>query len=89
MKDNSAFGALSDIVWFLSWNATDRSKKKRDFRGLWITRINAAADVNGISYSRMIDGLKKANVTLNRKMIAKIATDDVQAFNKLVALAKK
>jgi large subunit ribosomal protein L20 len=68
---------------------TDRRKKKRDFRGLWITRINAAADVNGISYSRMIDGLKKANVTLNRKMIAKIATDDVQAFNKLVALAKK
>jgi large subunit ribosomal protein L20 len=68
---------------------TDRRKKKRDFRGLWITRINAAADLNGISYSRMIDGLKKANVTLNRKMIAKIATDDAQAFNKLVALAKK
>jgi len=68
---------------------TDRRKKKRDFRGLWITRINAAADVNGISYSRMIDGLKKANVTLNRKMIAKIATVDAQAFNKLVALAKK
>ena len=68
---------------------TDRRKKKRDFRGLWITRINAAADVNGISYSRMIDGLKKANIELNRKMIAKIAVDDPKAFEKLVSLAKK
>jgi large subunit ribosomal protein L20 len=68
---------------------TDRRKKKRDFRGLWITRINAAANNNGLSYSRMIDGLKKANVIINRKMLAKIATDDQQAFNKLLALAKK
>jgi large subunit ribosomal protein L20 len=68
---------------------TDRRKKKRDFRGLWISRINAAANNNGLSYSRMIDGLKKANVIINRKMLAKIATDDQQAFNKLLALAKK
>ena len=67
---------------------TDRRKKKRDFRGLWITRINAAADINGISYSRLIDGLKKANVQLNRKMIAKIAVDDANAFSALVSLAK-
>jgi large subunit ribosomal protein L20 len=68
---------------------TDRRKKKRDFRGLWITRISASSVLNGISYSRLIDGLNKANVQLNRKMIAKLAVDDPKAFSALVTLAQR
>jgi large subunit ribosomal protein L20 len=67
---------------------TDRRKKKRDFRGLWIQRINAAANMHDISYSRMIDGLNKANIIINRKMLAEIAVDDANAFEQLVKLAK-
>lgn len=66
----------------------DRRKKKRDFRGLWIQRINAAANVQGISYSRMIDGLNKANVSINRKMLAEIAVNDANAFAELVKVAQ-
>ena len=66
-----------------------RKQKKRDFRALWITRINAACRLNDISYSRFIDGLKKANVTLNRKVLADMAVREPEAFANLVEVAKK
>ncbi|HEY9658371.1 MAG TPA: 50S ribosomal protein L20 [Allocoleopsis sp.] len=65
----------------------DRRKRKRDFRRLWITRINAAARQNGISYSKLMGGLKKANVQINRKMLAQMAVLDPTGFSKVVALA--
>lgn len=65
----------------------DRRKRKRDFRRLWITRINAAARQNGISYSKLMGGLKKANVQINRKMLAQMAVLDPAGFSKVVALA--
>ncbi len=66
----------------------DRRNRKRDLRRLWIARINAGARLNGMSYSRLIDGLHKANVGLNRKMLADLAVRDSAAFAKVVALAK-
>ncbi len=66
-----------------------RKQKKRDFRALWITRINAACRQNEISYSRFVSGLKKANVTLNRKVLADMAVREPQAFSQLVEIAKK
>ena len=66
-----------------------RKQKKRDFRALWITRINAACRQNDISYSRFIAGLKKANVSLNRKVLADIAVREPETFAELVATAKK
>lgn len=66
-----------------------RKQKKRDFRALWITRINAACRLNDISYSRFISGLKKANVTLNRKVLADMAVREPAAFANLVEVAKK
>ena len=65
-----------------------RKQKKRDFRQLWIARINAAARMNGMSYSRFMNGLKKADITLNRKMLAEIAVSDAEAFTALVEKAK-
>ena len=66
-----------------------RKQKKRDFRALWITRINAACRINDISYSRFVSGLKKANVTLNRKVLADMAVREPEAFANLVEVAKK
>ncbi len=66
-----------------------RKDRKSDFRKLWITRINAAARLNGITYSNLISGLKKANVTINRKMLAEIAVSDPKAFTEIVEIAKK
>src|ERR1700679_3604450 len=66
----------------------DRRKKKRDFRSLWITRINAACRINGISYSRFIYGLNKANLHLNRKVLAEIAVHDAEAFAALATTVK-
>ena len=66
-----------------------RKMRKRDFRRLWITRINAAARMNGISYSRFIDGLKKAGVEMNRKVLADLAVRDAAAFTALCDVAKK
>ena len=63
--------------------------RKRDFRKLWITRINAAARINGMSYSKFISGLKKANITINRKMLSEMAINDPAAFAKLVEIAKE
>ena len=65
-----------------------RKQRKRDFRRLWITRISAAAQLNGMNYSTFMNGLKKANVGLNRKMLAEIAVADLAAFAALVETAK-
>jgi large subunit ribosomal protein L20 len=67
----------------------DRRKKKRDFRRLWITRINAAARINGISYSQLIGKLKNANIDINRKMLAQLAVIDPAGFAKVVETAMK
>ncbi len=66
----------------------DRRQKKRDFRKLWITRINAAARVNGLSYSRLMHGLKLAGIEVNRKMLADLAISDEKAFAQLADAAK-
>jgi len=66
----------------------DRRRKKRDFRKLWIARINAAARLNGLSYSRFISGLKKADIDINRKMLAEMAVNDADGFKKLAETAK-
>ena len=65
-----------------------RKQKKRDFRALWITRISAQAKVNGINYSQLMNGLKKAGITMNRKMLAEIAVSDKEAFAAIVEQAK-
>lgn len=65
-----------------------RKHRKRDFRKLWIARINAATRMNGMSYSTFINGLKKANVSINRKMLSEVAIHDAEGFTKLVDLAK-
>jgi large subunit ribosomal protein L20 len=67
----------------------DRRKRKRDFRSLWITRINAACRLNGISYSAFINLLDKSGIDLNRKVLAELAVHDKEAFAKLVETAKK
>ena len=65
-----------------------RKDKKSNFRKLWIARINAAARMNGLTYSTLIAGLKKANVTINRKMLAEVAVSDAEAFAKIAEIAK-
>ncbi len=71
------------------WYATrDRRTRKRDLRKLWIARINAAARLNGTTYSRLVASMKKANINLNRKMLADIAVRDPQAFAAVVTKAK-
>ena len=65
-----------------------RKDKKSNFRKLWITRINAAARMNGTTYSKLIAGLKKANVTINRKMLADLAVNDMKAFEEIANIAK-
>ncbi len=66
-----------------------RKDKKSNFRKLWIARINAAARMNGLTYSKLIAGLKKANVVINRKMLAELAATDPKAFTEVAELAKK
>ena len=76
------------VMKSLKYAYIGRRLKKRDFRKLWITRINAAARINGMSYSRMIDGLKKAGVEIDRKVLADLAVNDAAAFAKLAETAK-
>jgi len=76
------------VMKSLTYAYVGRKLKKRDFRRLWITRISAAAKMNGMNYSRFMNGLKKANVDINRKMLAEIANNDPAAFAKLAELAK-
>jgi len=66
----------------------DRRARKREFRQLWIARINAAAATNGLSYSRLMDGMKKAGIELDRKILAELAVNDPQGFAQVVAIAK-
>ncbi len=66
----------------------DRRQRKREFRGLWIVRINAAARINGLSYSRLMNGLSKAGIEMDRKMLAELAVNDKAAFAKLAEQAK-
>jgi large subunit ribosomal protein L20 len=66
-----------------------RKQRKRDFRRLWIARISAAAKINGMNYSSFMNGLKKAGITMNRKMLAEVAATDAAAFAALVAKAQK
>ncbi len=77
------------VMKSLNYSYIGRKLKKRDFRKLWITRINAAARMNGMSYSRLINGLKLAGVSINRKMLADLAVNDSDAFADLVAVAKE
>ncbi len=71
----------------LMYSYRDRRARKRDFRRLWIARINAAARMNGISYSRMINGLKKAGIELDRKVLADLAISDPAGFTQIASLA--
>lgn len=77
------------VVRALAQAYRDRRVRKRDFRRLWIARINAAARNNGLSYSRLISGLRKAGVMVNRKVLADLAARDTEAFTALVAKAKE
>jgi large subunit ribosomal protein L20 len=72
----------------LAYAYRDRRNRKRDFRRLWIQRINAAARMNGLSYSRFIAGLARANITIDRKILAELAVNDSTAFGELVKLAQ-
>lgn len=77
------------VMKSLNYSYIGRKQRKRDFRKLWITRINAAARTNGMSYSRFINGLKKANIEINRKMLSEMAIHDAEGFAELVEIAKK
>lgn len=84
------FKRASEAMLKSMWYATrDRKVRKRDLRKLWIARINAAARLNGISYSRLIAAMKKTEITLNRKMLADLAVRDPQTFAAVVAQATK
>jgi large subunit ribosomal protein L20 len=76
------------VIRSLRYAYIGRKLRKRDFRKLWITRINAAARMNDISYSRLINGLKLANVNINRKMLSEMAIHDAEGFKQLVEVAK-
>ena len=80
--------AKQSVMRALTASFAGRRQKKRDFRKLWIARINAAARMNGISYSNMMHGLKLANVDVNRKMLADLAVNDKDGFKTLAELAK-
>ncbi|MRR59181.1 MAG: 50S ribosomal protein L20 [Deltaproteobacteria bacterium] len=72
----------------LNYAFRDRKVKKRDFRALWITRINAASRLNGLSYSKLIHGLKKASVEIDRKVLADLAVSDPRGFSEIASIAK-
>ncbi|MEW6661993.1 MAG: 50S ribosomal protein L20 [Bacillota bacterium] len=80
--------ANEQVLKSLAYAFAHRRKRKGDFRKLWIARINAAARMNGMSYSRFINGLKMAGIDINRKMLADLAVNDQQAFSKLVEAAR-
>lgn len=80
--------ANEQVLKSLAYSYAHRKDNKGNFRKLWIARINAAARMNGISYSRMMNGLKKAGVTVNRKILAELAVSDAAAFTEFVNVAK-
>ncbi|HMG61923.1 MAG TPA: 50S ribosomal protein L20 [Streptosporangiaceae bacterium] len=81
--------AKEQLLHSFTYNYNDRKKRKGDFRQLWIQRINAAARANGMTYNRLIQGLKLANVEIDRKMLAELAVHDAGAFATLVEVAQK
>ncbi len=81
--------ANQQVMKSFNYAYRDRRNKKRDFRKLWITRINAAARMNGLSYSTLMHGLKVAGIEVNRKMLADLAVTDAQAFAQLAETAKQ
>ncbi len=84
------FRTASDAVdKALMYSYRDRRARKRDFRRLWITRINAAARMNDLSYSRMMNGLKKAGIELDRKVLAELAISDPAGFSQIASLASQ
>jgi large subunit ribosomal protein L20 len=87
-KSRSYRAAKEQVQHSLQYAYRDRRTKKREIRRLWITRINAAARMNGLSYSVFMDGLKKAGVELDRKVLSDMAINDPQAFAALVEVAK-
>jgi len=88
-RKSKTFKVANETVMKGLWYAyRDRRKRKGEFRRLWITRINAAARQNGISYSRLVQGLKQAGVEVNRKLLADLAVHDAPAFDRLVQVAK-
>lgn len=88
-RSNNCFRiALERLEKALQYAYRDRRNKKRDFRGLWIQRINAGARLHGLTYSKMMGGLKKAGVTLDRKVLSDIAIHDAAGFGALAAQAK-
>jgi large subunit ribosomal protein L20 len=80
--------ANQQVMKALKYSYVGRKQKKRTFRKLWITRINAASKLNGVSYSELIHNFKKSNIDLNRKVLSQIAILDNQTFTKLVTLSK-
>ena len=80
--------AKQSVMKAMAYAFAGRKQTKRNYRALWITRINAAARANNISYSQLMHGLKLAEINVNRKMLADLAVSDVAAFNKLVEAAK-
>ena len=88
-KSRSYRAAKEQVQHSLQYQYRDRRAKKREIRRLWITRINAAARINGLSYSVFMNGLKKAGVELDRKVLSDMAINDAEAFASLVEVAKK
>ncbi|MEG0070992.1 MAG: 50S ribosomal protein L20, partial [Raoultibacter sp.] len=88
-KSRSYRVAKEQVQHSLQYVYRDRRNKKRTIRRLWITRINAAARINGLSYSVLMNGLKKAGVELDRKVLSDMAINDPQAFSAVVEVAKK
>ena len=87
-RSRSFKNAKEAVQHSLQYSFRDRKNRKRDFRRLWIVRINAAANNNGLSYSKFIFGLKKANMDINRKILSDLAVSNPEAFTKLVEVAK-
>ena len=88
-KSKQYRAATEQVRRSLRYAYIGRKLRKRDFRRLWIARINAAARINGMSYSTFINGLKKQNIEVNRKMLADLAVNDAEAFAQLVKIAKE
>lgn len=88
-KSKQYRAASQQVMKSMAYAYVGRKRKKRDFRRLWIARINAAARMNGTTYSRMINGLKLAGVEVNRKVLAELAVSDMPAFKQLVDVANK
>lgn len=88
-RSNQYRVAKQSVMRALTSSYSGRKERKREFRKLWITRINAAARINGLSYSKFMFGLKKAGVDMNRKMLAELAVNDAAGFAALTEVAKK